>query len=322
MKAGKGAFIAVECVLGAVCILLIALMLTGKSEQKPRVSVVIENSGDSSWASLRYGMMEAAEDYDVDLTIANTDIFFDAEDMNSEMQQEMADGARTLIVWPMVDDHTKQYLDEASGRVQVITIGSDADSDLPHVGADDYALGEKLAQKILSDFDGSLQGKTMGILIDNAADSEQTERQKGLKAGLAKSGVKYAWTLNREELAQNDQDTEDLLEDDHYAADVIVALSDRDFQEAGNTAKKGELHGAVLYGFGSSTAAVSFVDNGEAAAVLVPDQFRMGYEAVHMAAESLESGRIRNVTVTGKILDRDVIFEPKNQQILYALSRE
>lgn len=322
MKSGKGVFITIECVLGAICILLFAVMLSGQSEQRPKISVVMESSGGSGWSSLRYGMTEAADDFGVDLTIANTDVFSDADAMNSEMQQEIAEGAQAVIVWPKTDADSKQYLNEAAKRVSVVTIGNTGDTDLLHVGTDDYALGEKLAKKILTDYDGSLEGKTIGILVDNEVDSEQTQRLKGLKHGLAGSGGDLRWTLNREKLAENDQDTGEVLADDHYAADVVVALSDRDFQEAGEAAQNKNLHGAVLYGFGSSTATVSLVDKGEAGAVLVPDQFRLGYEAVRLAQESLKKSNIKNVTVSGKILDRDSIFDPKNQPILYAMNKE
>lgn len=322
MKTGKGVFIAVESILAAASVLFAALMLTGGSTRKPAVSVVLENSGGNGWASLKYGMTEAAKDYDVNLTIAGTDMFSDSDAMDSVMQNEIRGGANALIVWPETDDKTEQVLLNAAKQVPVVTVGSSGGTDLPCAGTEDYALGGSLAEEIRSDFGGSLEGKTIGILIDNWKDPSQKARQQGLTDGLKGSGVRLVWALDREKLADNDQKTAAVLSEAQYAVDIIAALSDRDLQEVGETAENGNLHGAVLYGFGSSTAAVSLVDRGEAEAVLVPDLFRMGYEAVRMARNSLGSGSVSSVEVSGRILDRDSIFDEENQQILYALTRE
>ena len=72
MKKDKKMFILIEAVLGSLVLVLAFVMLQEKNEkEKQKIAVIIENSDDNQWAGLKYGLKKAAEDRDVELSVAS-----------------------------------------------------------------------------------------------------------------------------------------------------------------------------------------------------------------------------------------------------------
>ena len=81
------------------------------------------------------------------------------------------------------------------------------------------------------------------------------------------SGAEILWSVSKE----NDSKEKINLQTQRRV-DIVMALDNASFVEAGEAAKDNDLYGAVLYGIGNSTEAVYYLDAGWAQCLVAPDE--------------------------------------------------
>ncbi len=88
--------------------------------------------------------------------------------------------------------------------------------------------------------------------------------------------------------------------------DIVLALDDTSFVEAGESVKQNNLYGAIVYGIGNSTEAVYYLDARWAKCFIVPDEFTTGYQCVAETVNAL----------------RKTFYQMKNQEVPYTVLTE
>ena len=324
MKENRKAFIILEIVLAAAVLILTAAMLVRDYQKPHRVSVILRNPEESQWAALRFGLKQAAKDRNVALVIAGTGDLASAEDEKEQIQEEIDNGAKALIVEPSPGSGTGAMLEEMSKKIPILLIESKAgDSEnlsYPAAAeADNYAMGQAAAKDVLKDFSGRLDGKRIGILSGSQGTEAGVSRKQGCLDILKDSGGTVIWTLESMETAQN---AEALIQEKEKA-DIIIALNDPALEAAGKCNQEGDLKGALLYGIGNSTETVYYLDQDLVRAIIAPDEFMIGYQAVCETAESLDNffRKPESRTADYRVLRRDTLFAEENQQLLFAISQ-
>ena len=158
-----------EAVLGVLVLLTIAVMFSGKGE-KDKIAVIVRNSDAEKWTQFISGVKAAASDAGVDIVIASTGGFSTLTEESALIQQEIRSGADALILQPVPGEDEKELLQKAISGVPVILVHNDFEQEtgeagFPVIKADNYAMGEALAQMLLEDYAGTLEDKTIGIVI-------------------------------------------------------------------------------------------------------------------------------------------------------------
>ena len=159
-----------EAILGVLVLLTIAVMFSGKGE-KDKIAVIVRNSDAEKWAQFISGVKAAASDAGVDIVIASTGGFSSLAEEGALIQQEIRSGADALILQPVPGEDEKELLQKAISGVPVILVHNDFEQEtgeagFPVIKADNYAMGETLAQMLLEDYAGTLEDKTIGIVND------------------------------------------------------------------------------------------------------------------------------------------------------------
>ena len=191
-------------------------------------------------------------------------------------------------------------------------------SALPVTGPDNYAMGTALAEKMLEDYSGNLEGKTVGIL-SQTMDAEMTAlRVDGFCDTLKNTGINLEWFVS----GNFDDGGADYLES-QARVDFVAALDDGSLTAAGERASEHGLHGAVVYGIAHSTQAAYYLDTGVVECLVVPDEFNVGYQSMSEIADSLEhffhKEESREVLYT--VIRRETLFSEENQEILFTMSQ-
>ncbi len=104
--------------------------------------------------------------------------------------------------------------------------------------------------------------------------------------------------------------------------DIVAALDDNNLGIAGELSLSRNLHGAVVYGIGKSEKNLHLLEKKALRAVVLPDEFTMGYESVQTAVQGL--GRSRSLspqTIPYKILRPSTLFAEDNDALMYLMSR-
>ena len=111
------------------------------------------------------------------------------------------------------------------------------------------------------------------------------------------------WTVSRDEEIKRNTTLQS-----QRKVDIVLALDDTSFVEAGESVKQNNLYGAIVYGIGNSTEAVYYLDARWAECLIVPDEFTAGYQCVAETVNQV-SGNIKNqsedsmkIKITGIII--------------------
>lgn len=324
MKNDKKVFILIETVLAVMVLVMALVMLREKTEKDfDKVSVIIQNSDDNQWSAFMYGLKMAAEDKGIDMFVVNTGAVPTVEEEENLIEGEISNGADAVIVQPVQGAGAEAMLKRISNKIPLMlveeTLSKDRDTSLiPAVVPDNYAMGTALAEELLKDYNGNLDGKTLGILSETSDSEALMDREKGFKDGIKDTGAEISWSVSRS-LGENGEIS--LIT--RPKVDIVAALDDNSLTKAGGDSAANNLHGAIVYGIGNSTEAVYYLDTGSAECLVVPDEFNVGYQSLAEIAKSLGSHfhKAQGQTVSYTVLRRETLFSKENQEILFTMNQ-
>ena len=298
---------------------LFALSHESRMEKPLQVLVVANRMDESCWNAFHYGLKQAAQENHIVLTIASAG---NAGEMERVLMREEAEGKDGLIFQP--------FYGEGAGMIPAglpsVQVESRGESAKEEVLPDAHKIGEAVAKGILEDFEGDLRGKKIGILQEKKDRSFAADCAEGFERGIEGAGGSVEWKV--ENLYAKDEPQERLsgLE----VVDIVVALDNDDLVLAGECALQKNLHGAIVYGVGSSTEAAYYLDRNMVRLLVVPDTFTMGYRALTVLNSRMRGGLLQRISPFQKtetvevpfmVLRREQLFSKKNQMLLYAMNQ-
>lgn len=317
-------FILIETLLALAVILLVFTMFLEKSGKAPyRISVVIQNSDDSQWSALKYGLKMAAEDQGVELCIVSTGGTLTGEEEKSLLQYEIDNGADAVIVQSAPGKDTEKILEDVKKKVPVMLVEGSAslekeNSLFPVTGPDNYEMGKVLAEELLKDYSGNVDGKIFGILTEYADLQARASRAEGFIDTVKAKGAEICWSV-ADDFSESGKDTLESLP----KVDFVIALDDKSLRTAGKCSAANNLHGALVYGIGHSTEAVYYLDTDSVQCLVTPDEFQIGYQSLTQVAQSLGHyfHSVQGQVVSHTVLRKETLFSEENQEILFTMSQ-
>lgn len=324
MKNDKKMFVLVEVILAVLVAILAFMMIQEKNGKNlDKVSVIIQNSDDSQWAAFKYGLKMAAQDQGIEIFVVSTGEELTLEEERRVIEREIDNGADAVIVQPVLENDTEKILKKIEKKVPVMLVEHTASkgkkgAKLPIVEPDHYAMGKALAQELLEDYNGNMEGKTLGILSESEELESIRNRRKGLMDELKGTGFTIRWSVDK--TSEKEKKTSLKAQS---KVDVVVALDNHSFITAGRCLVTGNLNGALLYGIGNSTEAVYYLDTKVAECLVVPDEFNTGYQSLTEVAKNLKNYfyNMKDKTVSYTVIRKDTLFSKENQEILFTLSQ-
>lgn len=313
MRNRKRVLILAEIIMALIVLFFtFAFLREQNGSVKPRVSVIVDNADANCWAAFLYGIKTAAAEQDVEYfaVSAGTSVTFD--ELLALMEEETKNGASALIVQPTADMDADVVAERIGSVPLVFPEQTDAGVS---VAPDNYAMGQALGEQILADYRDNLSGKQIGI-VQQQDDTEAAKlREQGLRDALRGSKAAISWSYVG--------DTAETELSDCSRVDIVAALDDAGTVLTAETAAAGNLRGAVVYGIGTSTDAIYYLDTGEIKCLVVPDEFERGYRSVTEIAGELTQlfYQAQGATIGYTALRRDMLFGETGQQILYTMSQ-
>ena len=320
----KKTFILIEAVLALLFIALAFVMFQGKTgKERGKISVIVQNSNDNQWAAFKYVLKMAAQDRGVEVFVVSTEGALTPEEEKSIIEREMENGADALIIQPAWSADTEKMLKNIQKRIPVMLVehmpGKDREkSPFPAVKPDNYEMGKVLAEELLRDYNGKIEGKTVGIFAETEESEAVVSRAQGFRDVLKDTGASVNWFVS----GIIPEDGENPLES-QAKVDFVAALDDDSLTAAGACSAANNLHGALVYGIGNSTEAVYYLDTGFAECLVVPDEFNVGYESLTEIAGSIKKPlrEIKSREVSYTVIRKDTLFSKENQEILFTMSQ-
>lgn len=307
MKRQTVVWIAAAAAAFAVLLPLFLVRTRYASEQagrRARIAVLTRREADVGTSVLFAGMEKAAEDGKLVLNYVMVPEDADAEAELKLARQEIEDGAQALIIEPVASEGSGKMAEELSQRAVVVLLGERADTEAAgrfgSVSADNYAIGVALGREIRK---GAAEtGGSVALLPAAGSRGSVEQRRRGVLEALRGSGIS--------------------LQEDAEGAAILAGLEDSALTEALSyalTAKDRPL----VYGIGNSNRNLYGLDRGDIRAMIVINEFNMGYLAVAEAKKKLSS-RLREMEqlrVGDTLVARDTMFSAENQKLLFPLVR-
>lgn len=306
-------FIFIEAVLGVMVLLLAFLMLREKNvDRSYQISVIVENADDKQWSAFKYGLKMAAEDKGAEMVMVSTGAALSQEEEKKLIEEEIKNGADGVIIQPVSGEDTQQILKKFSNKAEIMLIDdtlSDTE-EFPVIQPDAYAMGKALAEELLKDYGGNLEGKTLGILTGKEGLKSSAEKEKGFIEALQGTGAEIVWS--------DTQITENMPD-----VDFVIALDDNSLRAAGEMAAANNLHGAIVYGIGNSTQSVYYLDMGIAECLVIPDTFNVGYQSLTELVNKLEKAfyEYENQEISYTVMRKENMFSKENQEVIFTMSQ-
>ena len=321
MMNNKKGFVLTEVILMIMVIGLALMMILGQNKKAlDKVSVILENAGDSQWSALKYGLKMAAEEEGIELAVVDVEEGLDAEAQKKVLEREIEDGADALIVQPVLDKNDQEVLKKIEKRVPVMLVGYEAEKgetryDLPVIKEDNYEMGQALAEEMLKDFEGNIEEKKIGLLLASTDSNMLSSRECGFKDALEDKNANIL-ELSLDALLNREENTESKV-------DIVIALDDSNLTAIGEYLASSQPHGALLYGIGQSTEAIYYLDKGIAECVVVPDEFNVGYQSLSEVARKLDHyfENMKKQTVSYSVIRKETLFSKENQELLLTMSQ-
>lgn len=321
MMNNKKGFVLTEVILMIMVIGLALMMISGQNKKAlDKVSVILENAGDSQWFALKYGLKMAAEEEGIELAVVDVEEGLDAEAQKKVFEREIEDGADALIVQPVLDKNDQEVLKKIEKRVPVMLVGYEAEKgetryDLPVIKEDNYEMGQALAEEMLKDFEGNIEEKKIGLLLASTDSNMLSSRECGFKDALEDKNANIL-ELSLDSLLDREENTESKV-------DIVIALDDSNLTAIGEYLASSQPHGELLYGIGQSTEAIYYLDKGIAECVVVPDEFNVGYQSLSEVARKLDHyfENMKKQTVSYSVIRKETLFSKENQELLLTMSQ-
>ena len=321
MMNNKKGFVLTEVILMIMVIGLALMMISGQNKKAlDKVSVILENAGDSQWSALKYGLKMAAEEEGIELAVVDVEEGLDAEAQKKVFEREIEDGADALIVQPVLDKNDQEVLKKIEKRVPVMLVGYEAEKgetryDLPVIKEDNYEMGQALAEEMLKDFEGNIEEKKIGVLLASTDSNMLSSRECGFKDALEDKNANIL-ELSLDSLLDREENTESKV-------DIVIALDDSNLTAIGEYLASSQPHGELLYGIGQSTEAIYYLDKGIAECVVVPDEFNVGYQSLSEVARKLDHyfENMKKQTVSYSVIRKETLFSKENQELLLTMSQ-
>ena len=258
---------------------LFGILNFGNDEERYPVSVVISESDNDRWDALKQGMMQAAEDYDIDLTIVPTNAFYSISTQLDLIAKELNGGAAGIIAAPVASDGFTKILDEGGNTVSFVFLGTDINPEgkAAFVAPDNTEVGHELAEAIKRQLGDRLEGKKIAVTHLFRKRSASETRYHTICEDLEDTGAEIVLLSSDPPTMQNE--LEALLTVNGVQG--IVALDSIGLEMSIDAILDSGRGGSVpIVGEGYSEKNVYYLDKGVVKELVLPNDFNTGYLCV------------------------------------------
>lgn len=291
-------------------------------EKKYNVSVIVNDSNNDRWIVMREGLEQAAKDNGIQLNYVLTGAFTSLEEEQVLVEREKENGADGIIIQVVSSEDAYAVFENIEDSIAIMLLETDVEPEGVYAltAPDNKSIGTLLATEVLERYGKNIQNKKIGILMGNQGQNSMKQRLEAVTDILQEAGADIIWTLSG--VSGNRLEQLDEMQE-KVSADIFISLGNTeteaavDYFLAGGADKKQ----IRLYGVGCSEKAVYYLDKGMITALVVPNEFNMGYQSMDAVAKQLKqkANQIESIVIDSLVIDRDNLYEEENQKILFPI---
>jgi len=288
------------------------------------ISIITTGKNSESLMIMKQGIDQAASEMNVNISFVTLSEDNNYIEQTELITREIKNRADAIIISPVDYEKMAEPIENAMKNIPVILIESTVKSErvLPSISCDNYKLGISLAEEMVSN---GKDKSNIAIVKNNLECSSVKERYDGFMSVMNNTQNNCTfWQIsgNKQDVYHNE--AKKLLEGNNV--DVIVTF-DSDMLEGVAQVKRDlgsvnkEKSSIEIYGTGSTSRIISFLEDKVINATAIQNEFNIGYLAVKTAKYKINGKNIDNSTISSTVINTKNMYSEENQKLLFPFVR-
>lgn len=289
--------------IGLIIWMFVNVMQSPKEvKERTDISVILYYTENNGWESLQEGMKQAEEDFDVNINYVILRENATGAEQVAAIDKEMKNGAEGILLAVCDYEAVSPSLMQNVFRIPIITVESGLNNEIyPLMSADNYAMGKRLGEEILKDFEGK-EAPLIALLEDGKKRDSLNLRKQGLQDAIkGKARLIAVKDIGKE------------------SVDVVVALHKDTLLKA--TESEAEfLEEAAVYGIGNTSSTVAALDQGKIKKLVFQNEFNVGYLGVKELLSATETAlSAETPEIDFYCVSREELYGTQYEQLLFPI---
>ena len=305
-------------------LLLNDTILSANDKRIYNISIIVRGKNSESLMIMKQGIDQAASEMNVNIsfvTLSEENSYLEQTEL---IEREINNKADAIIIAPVDYEKMIEPIENAMKKVPVILIESTVKSKnvRPSISCDNYNLGVSLAEKMIQ------MGNTnenIAIVKNNLECSSIKERYDGFMSIMKNTENNCTfWEISGQKEVTHYNEAKQLLK--YNNVDAVVTF-DPEILELVAEAKKDlssinkEKTSIQVYGTGSTSKIISFLEDNVISATAMQNEFNVGYLGVKTAVSVINREYVNNETIYSTVISTQNMYSEENQRLLFPLIR-
>jgi len=305
-------------------LLLSDTLLSGKDKKIYNISIITRGRNSESLTIMKEGIDQAASEVNANISFITLSEENSVEEQKELIDREIKNKADAIIISPVDYEKMAEPIENAMKKVPVILIESTVKSEqvLSNISCDNYKLGVSLAEEMVQ------MGNTrsnIAIVKNNLECSSIKERYDGFMSVMKNTENTYTfWKISGQKQVTSYNEAKNFIKENDV--DAVVTF-DAGILELIAQAKKDlsivskEKAAVEIYGTGSTSKIISFLEDKVINATAMQNEFNVGYLGVKTAVGMINRKHIDNGTISSTVINTQNMYYQDNQRLLFPLIR-
>lgn len=288
------------------------------------ISIITTGKNSESLMIMKQGIDQAASEMNVNISFVTLSEDNNYIEQTELITREIKNRADAIIISPVDYEKMVEPIENAMKSIPVILIESTVKSEyvLPSISCDNYKLGISLAEEMVS---SGKSKSNVAIVKNNLECSSVKERYDGFMSVMnsTQNNCKF-WEVSGDKQASYHNEAKKLLEENNV--DAVVTF-DSDMLEGVAQAKRDlssidkEKSSIEIYGTGSTSRIISFLEDKVINATAIQNEFNIGYLAIKTAIYKINGKNISNSIISSTVINTKNMYSEENQKLLFPFVR-
>lgn len=286
------------------------------------ISVITRGKLSESWENFKQGAEQAGTDLNANIRMISlgNEESSKLEEQIELLEREVNSDADAIVIAPVDHEKMAESLAKMKRNIPVILVESSVDSRQQYeiIACDNKKMGSALAEEVMRH--GNLRKKILLIGGDISC-SSVLDREEAFRNTMK---ISYNKILEWDEADYSSETILSYLKSNNV--DVIVAFDTEILENAAKALKEYEDQYppqlTELYGVGSSSKVIRYLENDNIVSIVVQDDYSMGYLGVRDAINAINGKEEKEKTeIAFKIVDHEHMYSEENQRLLFPFVR-
>lgn len=294
-----------------------------KDKRIYNISVITRGRNSESLMIMKKGIDQAASEMNADISFVTLSEENKVEEQKTLIEREIKNGADAIMISPVDYEKMIEPIEDSMKKVPIILVESTVKSKyvIPSISCDNYKLGVSLGEEVLENRNVSSK---VAIIKNNLECSSVKERYDGFMSVMNNTNNTCTfWELSSEKQGTYYNQARKLLEDNDI--DIVVTF-DAGILEIIAQAKKdltiiNDKKYAEIYGAGSTSKIISFLEDKVINATAMQNEFNVGYLGVKTAVYKINGKDIDNSNISSTVINTKNMYSEENQRLLFPFIR-